>query len=437
MWRLPLGLGPNQYGIAVSPVSDGANIFAADARGVLFAMDALTGRVKWSADGSANITALVMAGGNLIVGTFPNTVSALAPGTGATVWSITVPTMQQMQFQIGALAAVANNRNILVTNGGWPMFALVSAADGHLVTTMMIPVNGFNIDTILNTDKYFLIADDKMPMPPGGNYTERTFTVMDLASGATLCNFTHIKNHSNTISSESIGLGGDLFLAVVPHFWPNNTLKNFSATWHSISGGCQQVGTSDPHLEAFPGPHGGQHLYSILPQCDRAGGPPCNNASRVVGWTLAQLEQRAPGATPTAKWSTNLGKIVNEGGDAFLSGTPFTGAALVINLGNSILAVNSSTGSAFWSLDLPVPTAPTASAVGAFINPMGEHTLFIPNLEGWTLVKLNKQTGTATVLDRNVHTPITGSTSFSIGDTTFVTVVELSGGDIVALKLAA
>ena len=86
-WSAGAGSGTGREWLVLAPAVDAGRVYAADAKGRVFAYDAASGRPVWRSDTGADVTGGVGAGGGLVlVGTENGEVLALRAEDGAIAW---------------------------------------------------------------------------------------------------------------------------------------------------------------------------------------------------------------------------------------------------------------------------------------------------------------------------------------------------------------
>lgn len=106
-WSRSIGVGQGRLYTQLTPAVDGGQIFAADAEGLVVAMDRLTGKVLWKSELDSAVSGGVSAGyGLVLLGTLKGDVIALDSSTGEEKWRAKVPSE--------VLAAPVSNGDVVV-----------------------------------------------------------------------------------------------------------------------------------------------------------------------------------------------------------------------------------------------------------------------------------------------------------------------------------
>jgi outer membrane protein assembly factor BamB len=125
VWKFTVPENQLMKGIRSSPSTDGATVVFGSDNGCLYALDAVTGRLRWRLDTGAPVMATpCIIGGAVYVGTLDGTLYALDVGTGSVRWKFRAGT------SIYATVSIADSLLFFGTTGG-SLFAL-HIADGSL-----------------------------------------------------------------------------------------------------------------------------------------------------------------------------------------------------------------------------------------------------------------------------------------------------------------
>lgn len=135
VWRSSIGVGQSRYGAVLSqPVVEGGRVFALDARDVVAAFDAKTGRELWRNDvkpgdelAHAYGGGVAAVGNRVFVTTGYGQVLALDAATGREIWR------QQVSAPMRGAPTVADDRVFIVTVEN--QLEALSATDGHRLWT--------------------------------------------------------------------------------------------------------------------------------------------------------------------------------------------------------------------------------------------------------------------------------------------------------------
>lgn len=106
-WSTSVGVGQGKLWNMLTPVVDGGQLFAADAKGLVVALDRITGKANWQRKLKTDISGAVGAGSGLVLlGTLSGEVIALDATTGADVW--------RAQISSEVLAPPATNGQMVI-----------------------------------------------------------------------------------------------------------------------------------------------------------------------------------------------------------------------------------------------------------------------------------------------------------------------------------
>ena len=115
-----------------------------------------------------------------------------------------------------------------------------------------------------------------------------------------------------------------------------------------------------------------------------------------------------------------------------ITNAAFNPDAILVNSQGSFTAINKTSGAVLWNTTKVVPFYHKNSA-GQDVFPLGHHTLFVPNLQGY--IVLDTKNG-GSVMAINERSPMTATFSFmdSSSGKPFVVYGDLMTGSLVAVE---
>ena len=135
----------------------------------------------------------------------------------------------------------------------------------------------------------------------------------------------------------------------------------------------------------------------------------------------------------TKVWSSRLPAASDLAGKFFaVTSTAFNPDAVIINNRGTFTAVNKTTGSVLWNTSVVVPFGPLNSN-GQEVYPLGQHNLFVRNLQGFVILD-TRQGGSVKAVDET--TPMTAVFSFMGAVKPFVVFGDLITGALKAVVMA-
>jgi len=491
MWRLPLGLG---QGVLVAGPDA---MYTTDTRGAVFAIGAANGTLRWSWPGSSNVSAMALSpdGSRLLVGVLPTTVIAFDAVTGAVLWRQdnipsfgVIPAGNNVTVDVFVGSLTARRNGVLVSSGGgaggWPGLAVLRLSDGaalwghHSSTASSAVLVG-----PAASDRYWAYAVDSLS--PAGTSLVHLFTVYDMEGLTAVLNSTsrpYPDNHTLCFGCNNINIANNLLIhTLLPIPEPNVTVHEVFGVYalHDVAG-APGGATKIPHPSTNPNSKLNFVTVSLGMAFEAIQEQPPHNLT----WKYAKLAPNAANTALETQWSWESPPCQNPYAPNFIvmTTTPFqrlspptaagdadvvvvyvSSAANVTHWPNStaprqgsggvpaLLALNASTGQQLWSMPgFAAPLGPTpgreisgltVNVENTFVHPLGGGLLFVPNLQGYTLVAGTSGGGTGepTVVERNLHQPLMNVASFQTpnghgGHTPFVVFQDIAAGALVAVK---
>ena len=425
-----------------------ASVLLAVACSALTSSSSLT--TKWSLPLGVNQSTLMAFNSDLVIANAGGKIVALNATNGETVWS--VPAGNHPNLTLNKLAIDDKTQTVFVG------FAPQQGQPGQM------PANG-------HLYSYKLADGDKVvdiSMPGGASFTGHTnndlilgFPTLNatshatglnllsysLATGALKMNTTTFKLQSDgplaaSIGKDIIAVSGfptDPTAGVGIYTFDVNTgdvichaSAGFGSTVTLV--GNTVVGQDGPAdqpslfngAKAVKGTHKCQKIASF--PADQGGKLTVNGDSFYnfvrSDNSLSRITDRG-----VKSWTVTIKNTTIEG-FFMVSSTAFQPGAIIVNNQGTFTALNVSTGASMWHTSTVVPFGPK-NAANQEVYPLGHHTLFVPNLQGYVL--LDTKNG-GTVKEVNEHSPMTTAASF-MGSKPFVVFGELMTGNLRAVEL--
>src|SRR5690606_36739689 len=193
-WSRSIGVGQGRLYTQLTPAVDGGQIFAADAEGLVVAMDRLTGKVLWKSELDSAVSGGVSAGyGLVLLGTLKGDVIALDSSTGEEKWRAKVPSevlaapvsngdvvvVQTQDDRVVAFDAYSGNQRWIFNNT--PAVLTLRGTGAPLVTNRFVVV-GLSSGGVLDLDaqRGLPLWEQQVAVPQGRSELDR---IVDIDGG--------------------------------------------------------------------------------------------------------------------------------------------------------------------------------------------------------------------------------------------------------------
>ena len=369
------------------PASAGSNsVYVADKRGTVFAVEAHTGRVRWSNAGEDHVRMIYVNEKNpdIVFLHFKNgKFLALHTSDGSQAW------MLDLDPQLTLLTDFTVLQHSIVFYTIQDLTA--QQYDAFLYNYDAVTgVQRYNKSINHYRSSYWLSATDSITTL--GFYEHGWLLTYDTLSGNFYCNI--------STAPATIYLPPGVFVSNYAYIYATSKFVHLQT--------CQNLTT--PASVLYVGSLGDTSYIvqeDLVPE---------------ITWMITKFNG-------SIQWNISLPHHPNSQ-RAFpqFSALPFNEDAVVITDEARFTAYKKSDGSMIWNVTHRLPFAPNPNL--QFIFPLGHGKAFVPNIQGYVVYDIM----TNTVMERNEMKPLAGAASFMHGNTPFVVYVDIETGALVAVS---